>query len=97
MLLPKERARYGGLRWAKWLNLGLSAAWCVYIGLFFFSDMLPSLGVYAQQWKTKGNGFLLNFTVSARYMRVEKPDGYTEEKAEELIQSLEDQLSLIHI
>lgn len=91
VLLPKERARYGGLRWAKWLNLGLSAAWCVYIGLFFFSDMLPSLGVYAQQWKTKGNGFLLNFTVSARYMRVEKPDGYTEEKAEELIQSLEDQ------
>ena len=66
VLLPKERARYGGLRWAKWLNLGLSAAWCVYIGLFFFSDMLPSLGVYAQQWKTKGNGFLLNFTVSAR-------------------------------
>lgn len=91
LLLPKEKARYGGLSWAKWLNLGLSAGWCVYIALFFFSDMLPSLGVYAQQWKTQGNGFLLNFTVSARYMRVEKPEGYSEAGAQELIGALEDQ------
>lgn len=91
LLLPREKARYGGLSWAKWLNLGLSAGWCVYIALFFFTDMLPSLGVYAQQWKTQGNGFLLNFTVSARYMRVEKPQGYSEEGAQELIGALEDQ------
>ena len=90
-LLPREKARYGGIRWMKWLNLGLGAAWCVYIGLFFFSDMLPTLGVYAQQWKTQGNGFLLNFTVSARYMRVEKPEGYSQEGAQSLIESLEAQ------
>ncbi len=90
-LLPKERARYGGIRWMKWLNLGVSAGWCVYIGLFFFSSMLPSLGVYAQQWKTKGNGFLLNFTVSARYMRVEQPEGYSQEEAQSLIFRLEEE------
>ena len=91
VLLPRERARWGGRRWVKWLNLGLSAGWCAYILLFFFTPMLPTLGIYAQQWWTNRNGFLLNFTVSARYMHVEKPDGYSEDKALELIARLEDE------
>ena len=91
VLLPRERARWGGRRWVKWLNLGLSAGWCAYILIFFFTPMLPTLGIYAQQWWTNRNGFLLNFTVSARYMHVEKPDGYSEDKALELIARLEDE------
>ena len=91
VLLPKEKGRWGGHRWVKWLNLGLSAGWSAYILIFFFSPMLSSLGIYAQQWRTTGNGFLLNFTVSARYMRVEKPEGYSDEKALELIAQLEDE------
>ena len=91
VLLPRERARWGGRRWVKWLNLGLSAGWCAYILLFFFTPMLPTLGIYAQQWWTNRNGFLLNFTVSARYMHVERPDGYSEDKALELIARLEDE------
>ncbi len=87
--LPRQKRRFGGKPWAKWVNLGISVGWCVYIVLFFFTPMLPSLGVYAQQWKTQGNGFLLNFTVSARYMRVEKPDGYSTEEAQALIERLE--------
>ena len=88
LFLPKQKRNFGR-RWVKWLNLGLAAGWSVYIVLFFFTPMLPTLGVYAQQWKTWGNGLLLNFTVSARYMRVEKPDGYSDEAARALIEQLE--------
>lgn len=89
--LPKEKKRFGGNRWVRWVNLGLGLGWGVYIVLFFFSPLLPWCGVYAQQWKTQGNGFLLNFTVSARYMRVEEPEGYSEEEAQGLIDALEAQ------
>ncbi len=87
--LPKEPSRFAGKRWIKRTCIGLCAGWVVYILVFFFSGLLPACGVYAQQWRTKGNGFLLNFTVSARYMRVEKPDGYSEKKVQELIDQLE--------
>lgn len=88
LFIPKQKRNFDR-RWVKWLNLGLAAGWSVYIILFFFTPMLPTLGVYAQQWKTWGNGLLLNFTVSARYMRVEKPDGYSDEAARALIEQLE--------
>lgn len=88
-LLPREQR--GKQRWLKWFRLGMSLGWVIYIGVFFFTDMLPSLGVYAQQWKTQGNGFLLNFTVSARYMRAEKPEGYSKEEAQALIAELEEE------
>lgn len=86
-LLPREKR--SRRRWLKWFKLGVSLGWAVYIGVFFFTDMLPDLGVYAQQWKTQGNGFLLNFTVSARYMMPEKPEGYSKEEAQALIAELE--------
>ena len=89
--LPRQKKRFGGKEWVKWVNLGLGLGWGAYIILFFFSPMLPYLGVYAQQWKTQGNGFLLNFTVSARYMRVEEPEGYSDEEALALIGELEAQ------
>ena len=66
----------------------VSLGWAVYIFVFFFTSFLPNNDIYAQQWKTQGNGFLLNFTVSARYMRLEKPDGYSKDAAEELIETL---------
>lgn len=31
---------------------------------FFFTGMLPALGIYTQQWVTQRNGFLLNFTIA---------------------------------
>lgn len=89
IFLPRQKKRFGGKPWIKCVNLGLSLGWAVYIFCFFFTSMLPYFGVYAQQWKTQGNGFLLNFTVSMRYMRVEEPEGYSEEKVLEIIDSLE--------
>ncbi len=47
-----------------------------YIIVFFFTPMLPNIGIYAQQWKTQANGFVLNFTTALRYSNVEKPNGY---------------------
>ena len=54
-------------------------AWVFCIGYsfaFFFTGMLPALGIYTQQWVTQANGFLLNFTVALRYSSVDKPDDY---------------------
>ena len=57
-------------------------AWVFCIGYsfaFFFTGMLPALGIYTQQWVTQANGFLLNFTVALRYSSVDKPDDYNHE------------------
>lgn len=58
------------------------AAWVFCIGYsfaFFFTGMLPALGIYTQQWVTQANGFLLNFTVALRYSAVDKPEDYSHE------------------
>lgn len=46
---------------------------------FFCTPMLPSLGIYTQQWVTQRNGFLLNFTIALRYSSVDKPEDYSED------------------
>lgn len=61
------------------LPIGI-VAWVFCIGYsfaFFFTGMLPALGIYTQQWVTQANGFLLNFTVALRYSSVDKPDDYS--------------------
>lgn len=55
--------------------------WTVVLGYsyaFFFTGMLPALGIYTQQWVTQRNGFLLNFTIALRYSSVDEPEGYSE-------------------
>lgn len=64
----------------------LSLATVIYTYAFFFTGMLPALNIYTQQWVTQANGFLLNFTVAARYSRVERPEGYSTEAALELME-----------
>lgn len=53
---------------------------------FFFTGMLPALGIYTQQWVTQANGFLLNFTVALRYSSVDKPKDYSHDKVLELME-----------
>ena len=55
-----------------------------YIVAFFFTPMLPALGIYTQQWVTQRNGFLLNFTTALRYSSVDKPSDYSKDKVLEL-------------
>ena len=55
-----------------------------YVYAFFFTGMLPAMQIYTQQWNTRHNGFLLNFTVAARYGRTQRPAGYSPAAAEVL-------------
>lgn len=55
-----------------------------YVFVFFQTPFLSALDVEPDLWTTRGNGFLLNFTVSLRYSQVERPEGYSPEAVEEL-------------
>ncbi|MBE6973562.1 MAG: LTA synthase family protein [Ruminococcaceae bacterium] len=63
------------------LSLLLALSTAAYTYAFFFTGMLPALNIYTQQWVTQANGFLLNFTVALRYSRLEKPAGWSEQAA----------------
>ena len=62
----------------------LAACCCV----FFFTPLLPAIGIYAQQWKTQANGFLLNFMTALRYSFVSAPKDYSAERAREIADRL---------
>lgn len=70
----------------RWLSLLLALSTAAYTYAFFFTGMLPTLNIYTQQWVTQANGFLLNFTIALRYSRLEKPDGWSEEAALDIME-----------
>lgn len=55
----------------------LTVSIVTYTLVFFFSNLLPALNIYTQQWNTQKNGFLFNFSIALRYSRVEKPEDYS--------------------
>ena len=61
---------------------------CAYSYAFFNTDMLRALDIYAQQWKTQANGFLLNFTAAVRYSFVDEPKGYGIEEVQKIADSV---------
>ncbi len=65
------------IRIKKYLYIPALAVSVIYTIVFFFTPMLPTIGIYAQQWKTQANGFILNFTTALRYSHVSEPDGYS--------------------
>ncbi len=67
-----------------WASAVLWAVMGTYSFSFFCTDMLPNMGVYTQQWVTQANGFLLNFTVAARYSLMDKPEGYSRQEVLDL-------------
>ena len=64
--------------------LSSCAAIGIYIYVFLFTALLPSIGIYAQQWKTQANGFLLNFMAALRYSFVSAPEDYSAGEAERI-------------
>ncbi len=62
------------------------AALGIYCYGFFFTDALPNLGIFTQQWVTQRNGFVLNFTIALRYSSVDKPEDYSRDTALELLE-----------
>ena len=81
---PAQRKRDSSPRW---LSLLLALSTAAYSYAFFFTGMLPALNIYAQQWVTQANGFLLNFTVALRYGRLEKPAGWSEQAVLEIMEA----------
>ena len=70
---------------------GSLAAMAVYLFAFFFTPLLPTIGIYTQQWRTQQNGFLLNFTTAIRYSFVSEPDGYDADKVAQTARSYRSQ------
>ena len=67
-------------------RLGLWTAIVGYCIAFFCTPMLPALNIYTQQWATRTNGFLFNFTIAARYSSVDKPSGYSQRAVDALME-----------
>jgi len=76
--------RRGRQRLRRRTVFGSCALIAVFCYVFFFTGLLPAIGIYAQQWKTQANGFLLNFTTALRYSFVEKPENYSAEAAQSI-------------
>ena len=79
-LLPKEERI--PFAWRRFLPAAGAAA--VFLGAFFGTGFVESRGIEPSMWTTRGNGLALNFGVCLKYMRVEKPEGYSEGALEQL-------------
>lgn len=79
-LLPRE-ARIP-FAWRRFLPpVGIAG---VVLAVFFGTGFVESQGIEPSMWTTRGNGLALNFSVCLKYMRVEKPEGYSRESLEQL-------------
>lgn len=83
LALPPRQAR-GRQKLRRVTAFGSWAAIAVFLYAFFCTPLLPSAGIWAQQWKTQANGFLLNFMTALRYSFVSAPDGYSPDAAREI-------------
>ena len=68
--------------------VGVVAA--VYFVVFFQTNFLANSGIEPSMWTTRGNGLILNFCVSLRYSVGEEPDGYSENNAKKIAESVPD-------
>lgn len=81
---------YKGLHWKK--RLVFAAIWVglafTFNGLFFRSSFVKDHGIQVSVWEPKRNyfknGSALSFVITLSYFVVEKPDGYSADKAAEI-------------
>ena len=73
--LPREEKRPFDWRGA----VPTAAGAAVFLAAFFGTGWVEGLGIEPSMWTTRGNGLVLNFTVCLKYMKVEKPDSYSQE------------------
>lgn len=81
--------RRGRQRLRRAAVLSSCAVIAVYLYVFFFTGALPAIGIYAQQWKTQANGFVLNFMAALRYSFVSRPEGYSAGAAQAIADEFE--------
>ncbi len=73
--LPREEKR--PFDWRGFVPAAAGTA--VFLAAFFGTGWVEGLGIEPSMWTTRGNGLVLNFTVCLKYMKVEKPDSYSQE------------------
>ena len=79
-LLPREERI--PFTWRRFLpSAGIAG---VVLAVFFGTGFVENQGIEPSMWTTRGNGLALNFSVCLKYMRVEKPEGYSQESLEQL-------------
>ena len=57
--------------------LPVAALCAAYLAVFFQTDFLRQVEIEPSLWTTRGNGFVLNFSVCLRYSSVEEPEDYS--------------------
>lgn len=81
---------YRGLQWKKRLGVvAVTIATLVFTNWFYInSDMVNKLGIEDSQWKPQltyaENGSMLSFITSWRYVKTEKPEGYSIENVKKV-------------
>ena len=79
-LLPREERI--PFTWRRFLpSAGVAG---MVLAVFFGTGFVENQGIEPSMWTTRGNGLALNFSVCLKYMRVEKPEGYSQESLEQL-------------
>ena len=73
--LPREEKR--PFDWRGFAPAAVGTA--VFLAALFGTGWVEGLGIEPSMWTTRGNGLVLNFTVCLKYMKVEKPDSYSQE------------------
>lgn len=86
-LIARETGRQ---KMPRYLTGGSIAAIIIWCYVFFATPLLPAIGIWAQQWRTQENGFLLNFTAALRYSFVEEPEEYSDDAVEDIVDYVED-------
>lgn len=79
-MLPQEKKQR--VSW-KWLA-PMAAVCAVYLAVFFGTGFVEFLGIKPATWAGQGNGLALNFSVCLKYLRVQPPEGSTQERLEQL-------------
>ena len=86
LTLPRQKGR-ARLRLRS--ALPVTAACAAFLALFFGTDFLSAAGIEPSMWTTRGNGFVLNFSVCLRYSSVSEPEGYSQEALAEIAAGVE--------
>ena len=61
-----------------------AGAAAVFLSVFFGTAMVEKLDIEPSMWTTRGNGLFLNFAVCLKYMKVDKPDTYSQQTLDAL-------------
>lgn len=87
-----DRTRYFGLRCTMLPRIALAAGSAVFLISMGTTQMFNNLEIYNDPWDMAGsrsnNGSLLNFCLNIQFMVVEKPEGYSVERVQEIVDNL---------